>query len=97
VPLGGVETLKMTSGNSANANYYMLVPVPSSASITTFLSGTNTVLSFPTQAGFTYLVVYKNSLQDTNWKLLSVVAGDGTTKVVTDIVNNPQRFYRLVM
>lgn len=97
VTLGGVETLKMTSGNSANANFYMLVPVPSSANITTFLSGTNTVLSFPTQTGFTYLVVYKDSLADMNWKLLSIVTGDGTMKAVTDPVNNPQRFYKLAM
>jgi hypothetical protein len=97
VTLGGVETLKMTSGNSVNANFYMLVPVPSSANITTFLSSTNTVLSFPTQAGFTYLVVYKNNLQDVNWKLLSIVTGDGTIKAVTDTINSPQRFYKLVM
>ncbi len=97
VTLGGVETLKMTSGNSANANFYMLVPVPSSANITTFLSGTNAVLSFPTQTGFTYLVVYKDSLADMNWKLLSIVTGDGTMKAVTDPVNNPQRFYKLAM
>jgi beta-glucosidase len=97
VLLGGVETLKMTSGNNANANFYMLVPVPASTNITTFLSGTDTVLSFPTQAGFTYLVVYKNNLQDLYWKLLAIVAGDGTTKVVTDTINEPQRFYKLVM
>ena len=72
VPLGGVETFKLTSGNSVNANFYMLVPVPASTNITTFLSGTNTVLTFPTQAGFTYLVVYKNNLQDLYWKLLSI-------------------------
>jgi len=97
VSLGGVQTLKMTSGNNLNANFYMLVPVPASTNITTFLSGTNTVLSFPTQTGFTYLVVYKNDLTDSNWKLLSIVPGDGTTKILTDAITEPRRFYKLVM
>ena len=98
VPLEGVETLKMTSGNSVNANFYMLVPVPVSANISVSVnSSKSTVLSFPTQIGFRYLVVYKDSLNDANWKLLSIVTGDGTTKVVTDTVKNPQRFYMLVM
>jgi beta-glucosidase len=97
VPLGGVETFKMTSGNNVNANFYMLVPVPASTNITTFLSGTNTVLSFPTQVGFKYLVVYKTNLEDANWKLLSIVPGDGTTKILTDAITEPRRFYKLVM
>ncbi|HWY29609.1 MAG TPA: discoidin domain-containing protein, partial [Candidatus Acidoferrum sp.] len=98
VTLGGVETLKMTSGNSVNANFYMLVPVPGSTDISVKVNNAkNTVLSFPTQAGFKYLVVYKNSLEDVNWKLLSIVTGDGTIKSVTDPANNQQRFYKLVI
>lgn len=97
VSLGGVETLKMTSGNSANANFYMLVPVPLPTDITAILNGSNTVISFPTQVGFSYLVVYKDNLQDAYWKLLNIVTGDGTTKTVTDTINKPQRFYKVVM
>jgi hypothetical protein len=97
VSLGGVETLKMTSGNSANANFYMLVPVPPPTNITAFLNGSNNVISFPTQAGFSYLVVYKDNLEDAYWKLLSIVTGDGTTKTVTDTINNSQRFYKVVL
>jgi hypothetical protein len=95
--LGGVETFKMTSGNNANANFYMLVPAPASTNIIVSLNNTNTVISFPTQAGFTYLVVYKNDLTDVYWKLLNIVAGDGTTKIVTDSINKPRRFYKLAM
>jgi len=95
--LGGVETFKMTSGNSANANFYMLVPVPAPPDISAYLSGSNTVISFPTQSGFSYLLVYKNSLQDAYWRLLSIVAGDGIVKTVTDPMNQSQRFYRIVI
>ncbi|HMD52974.1 MAG TPA: hypothetical protein VKJ65_00285, partial [Phycisphaerae bacterium] len=97
VSLGGVETLKITSGNSLNANFYMLVPVPVLPNISVFLNGSNTVISLPTQAGFSYLVVYKNNLQDAHWKLLSVVTGDGTIKAVTDTINKSQCFYEVVM
>jgi beta-glucosidase len=97
VPLGGVETFKMTSGNSLNANFYMLVPVPSSPKISASMNGSNTVISVPTQAGFSYLVVYKNNLEDAYWKLLGIVTGDGTIKTVTDTVNKPQCFYQVVM
>jgi beta-glucosidase len=97
VSLGGVETLKITSGNSLNANFYMLVPVPVSPNISVFLDGSNTVISLPTQAGFSYLVVYKNNLQDAYWKLLSIVTGDGTIKTVTDTINKSQCFYEVVM
>ena len=95
--LGGVETLKMTSGNSANANFYMLVPVRRPRTLPCHRRSKNTVLSFPTQIGFAYLVLYKNNLTDASWKLLSIVTGDGTIKTVTDTANNPQRFYKLVM
>jgi beta-glucosidase len=97
VPLGGVETFKMTSGDSLNANFYMLVPVPVSPNISAFLNGSNTIISFPTQAGFSYLVVYKDNLQDANWKLLSIMSGDGTIKMVTDTKNKSQCFYKVVM
>jgi len=97
VSLGGVETLKMTSGNSANANFYMLVPVPVPTDITATLNGSNTVISFPTQVGFSYLVVYKDNLADVYWKLLNIVTGDGTTKTVTDTINKSQRFYKVVL
>lgn len=94
--LGGVETFKMTSGNTANANFYMLVPAPAPVDLAAFLSGTNTVIAFPTQAGFSYLVVYKDDLSDPYWKLFAIVAGDGTIKNVTDPANKSQRFYKVV-
>ncbi len=69
-----VETfaVKMTtSGNSVYANFYMLVPVTVSTNIYVYVNSSKiTVLSFPAQIGFKYLVVYKNNLNDANWKTL---------------------------
>jgi beta-glucosidase len=99
VPLGGVETLKMTSAVSGglNANFYMFLPVPTPPSLSASANNAHALLSFPTEAGFNYLVVYKNSLSDTYWKLLTVVDGDGTQKTFSDAPATTQRFYTLVV
>ncbi len=61
VSLGGTNTLQMTGDYKENANFFQLVPVaPQSVNLTASLSGTNVLLSFPTQAGFNYSIDYKN-------------------------------------
>jgi hypothetical protein len=95
VSLGGVETFKLTSDSSINANFYMLVPAPAPPRIAIISSNANPVLSFPTQTGFSYLVVYKDQLDDTYWKLLKLVVGDGADKYILDPVFKTQRFYKV--
>jgi hypothetical protein len=95
--LAGVQTLKMTSSNSLNANFYMFVPAPSAGKLTAALQQAVPEISFPTQAGFNYLVVYKNALTDQYWKALAVVNGDGTTKIVGNLAGGAQRFYQVVV
>jgi hypothetical protein len=94
VSLGGVQTLKLTSGNNLNVNFVMFAPslsVPLTASI----SGANIQLQFPTQAGHNYTVVYKSTLTGGTWLTLTTVPGDGTVKTVNDPVGAGPRFYRL--
>ncbi len=58
--------------------------------------GNSFLVSFQTEPGRTYTVQYVDSLEALNWHNLPSVAGDGTTKTVTDSAPNvPQRFYRL--
>jgi len=95
IPLGGVETFKMTSAGSVNANFYMLVPAPAAPKIAIVSSNSNPVLSFQTESGFSYLVVYKDELGDAFWKLLTIVVGDGTDKIILDPVFKTQRFYKV--
>jgi len=97
VQLGGVGTLKMTSGDSLNANYYMFVPVPSRTLISITLGPGGPLLSFPTQPGFNYMLVYKNNLSDRYWKFLSVASGDGTIKTLADASTASERFYAIVV
>lgn len=57
-----------------------------------FWDGTNIQISFPTQAGVSYQVLYKEQAGDT-WTPLQTVPGDGTTKSVADPASGPLRFY----
>jgi hypothetical protein len=97
VPLGGVETLKITSGNDLNANFYMFVPVPAQMTLAASLIDSNPVLSFPTQPDFNYMVVYKNDLSESYWKLLAILSGDGTTQTFADLPGATARFYAIVV
>ncbi len=62
----------------------------------TLASGTNINLFFPTLAGLTYVVEYKNSLSQTSWTTLSTVPGTGSNGVVLDQGPLPSsRYYRV--
>jgi len=53
----------------------------------------NIQLSFATQAGVSYQVLYKTQTSDANWISIQTVGGDGTTKSVSYPATAPQRFY----
>ncbi|MDB6112689.1 MAG: hypothetical protein JWR69_4439 [Pedosphaera sp.] len=93
--LGGTNTFRMTADGNENANFYMLVPLAAPVSLTATPSGSNILVSFPTVAGFSYTVSYKNQLSDPNWTPLSTVAGNGSVKSVSDGLTQASRFYRL--
>ncbi|HEY4414650.1 MAG TPA: hypothetical protein VGO57_03075 [Verrucomicrobiae bacterium] len=98
ITLGGQATLKLTSGGNLNANYYMLVPAPATAnffSATVAINNQQPAVSFPTQNGFTYTLVYKNDLTDTGWSTVTSVPGDGSVKTLTDTTATgvAHRFY----
>ena len=88
----------MTGDYNENVNYFELVQVAQSVSLTASVSGTNVLLSFPTQGGASYTVYYKNNLTDLTWTQLgSPVTGNGSIMSVTDALNGSQRFYRLLI
>jgi beta-glucanase (GH16 family) len=55
--------------------------------------GSDVELSFETQAGLMYEVLYKTDLTEPSWNLLQDVEGDGTTKSVYDPVSSSAGFY----
>jgi len=68
---------------------FLKIPVTLTPSIT----NGNIRLSFATQIGVDYQILYKNRLTDTVWQTLTTVSGDGTVKTVTDPLGTGQRFY----
>ena len=52
--------------------------------------------SVATVSGKSYLLEFKSALSNASWSVLPSVAGDGTTKVLTDpSATDPRRFYRV--
>jgi hypothetical protein len=100
ISLGGVETVRATSGNNVNAHFFMFVPTVSPVQITASISGSNILLKFPTRIGSTYTVLFNSTLNGGTWQTLpsgNGIPGDGTVKTVTDAVGvgQTQRFYKL--
>ena len=54
-------------------------------------------VTVPTRSGRVYRLEYKNSLSDSNWFALPLVAGTGQARVLTDpsATNVQRRFYRV--
>ena len=66
-----------------------VVPVTLSAA----LDGENFEISFLTQNGVSYEVVYKNSLTNSSWNVIETIVGDGTTNTVSYPATAPVRTY----
>jgi hypothetical protein len=92
---GGIDTLQVTSGSPqyCNLEFFMLVPVPPRFILTPSLVSGQLNLSFPTESGFTYTILYKSSLQAPLWIPVDTVTGDGTVHVVTESLGSAAGFY----
>lgn len=105
VTLGGVSTLTASTDGNANANFFMLVPTnsvslpPDAVSMSALVSSdrSHLVLSFPTQAGCNYQVLYKTNLTDSTWLPLSTIPGNGGTESFTNSIGDDSRFFRLLI
>ena len=58
-------------------------------------AGADIEISFETQAGVNYDVVYKTNLTDPSWTFLENVVGDGNAMSVYDAIASPAVFYRV--
>jgi uncharacterized membrane protein len=78
---------------------FLLSPVtsPSPFSLAITRSGTNVVVSFPTETGFDYDLRFQTSLTDTNWNLLATIPGNGAARSLTDPATNAARVYRVIV
>ena len=95
--LSGTNTFQMAADGQEHVNYFML-EAANPVTLTASISGTNILLSFPTQTGFNYSLSYKNNLTDPSWTPLGgSVAGNGMIQTMTDGISQSHRFYRLTI
>ncbi len=97
---GTIKTLRVTTDNgSYNANFYILIPTytpPSSVPLNAAVITGGFQISFPTQAGYHYQVVYKTNLTDAAWLPLGTsLNGNGSVQSVGDPSGGGSRFYRV--
>jgi hypothetical protein len=113
VVIFGGQTANVTEGRYPDAGGLRLImPTPSPMSpnilppatqaptITTFSTQANETfqLEFPTEAGHTYRVEYKDNLADPIWLPLGTDHfATGTTHIIEDTSTSSQRFYRVRM
>jgi len=93
---GGLETLQVTSGSPqyCNMEFFMLVPAPPPFTLTPSLVSGHLNLSFPTESGLTYTILYKSSLTAPTWiPVGSPIIGTGSVTNVTETLNGTQGFY----
>jgi hypothetical protein len=98
----GLTTLQLggslvNTEQEVNVNFLILAPASSSSfTITASVGGGNITVSFPTQNGSNYQVLYKNKLTDASWiPLGSPIAGNGAVKSASDTIAGSTRFYRV--
>jgi major membrane immunogen (membrane-anchored lipoprotein) len=85
----------------SNVNFYVR-PVPAAQTNLCLpapvFNGSELVFSAPTIAGVTYILEYKDSLADSQWKAAQTITGTGNSIVLADAASGgPSRFYRLRM
>jgi hypothetical protein len=93
---GGIETLQVTSESAqlCNVEFFMLVPVPPAFTVTPSLVSGHLNLSFPTESGLTYTILYKSSLAASSWTPAgSPITGSGSVTNVTETLTGTEGFY----
>jgi hypothetical protein len=84
-------TYHADSGGSVYADSGSLRLVSTTVSVG--LTNGSVQVSFPTLAGPTYQVLYKDSLGEASWHVLKTVAGDGARQTVSDPASKQERYY----
>lgn len=80
-------------------NYLMFVPLPALPQpfglVNPHRDGTTFNVSFPTETGFIYTLLYKNTLSDSTWVTGASVAGNGSVRTLSDASTEAARIYRV--
>jgi len=74
----------------------MLVATAPSPKITARVVGNNVTVSFATQSGYSYQLLYKNKLTDASWTAVGgSISGNGSVQSASDTWVAGGRFYEV--
>jgi hypothetical protein len=100
VPLGGKATLRVTSGNNLNTEFFMLVPAvaaPLQLQLAAVRVGNQIQISLPTLSGTSYTLMYSASLTAPHWTAVgSPLPGNGAVQSFTQATSGSQGYYQVV-
>lgn len=98
----GIYTVALTAANSAGTNTltrtnFVVVPPGAELLLTNVaLVGADFQFTFPTVPGFTYVVQFKDELNEPEWQPWQTNVGDGLLKtVIVPATSPPERYFRL--
>lgn len=101
----GEKTFRLTMGGpqqdftrfALQINYLLFVPVPIPPVVLVNPGriGNTFSVSFASESGVTYTLLYKNSLSDESWIGSSSTTGDDTIKTLTDASGETARYYQV--
>lgn len=97
VAAGAFSNLVVITSTGGNASYGVIGRAADAPRLVVLpAGGTDFTFAFDTVPGLTYVVQFKDSLDDLDWQPAQSVPGDGTRKTITQGVSAPaQGFYRL--
>jgi hypothetical protein len=96
ISLAGKATLKVTSGNNINSEFFMLTVAPPQVILTPTIVSGQLHITFPTQLGHSYQVLYSPSLSPSSWTPSGApITGDGSVHSVNESVGGQQGYYRV--
>jgi len=94
----GSYSVIITNGSGSVTSAPAVLFVMNAAPVISLAGTTNNLLgiSFATQNGLKYSVVYKNALTDANWQQLTNVVGNGNTVTIyVSTTDSVMRYFRL--
>jgi len=96
---GSAQVLRLggTTGNEVNVNFLMLVVTTPSPTLTATVGGGNVTVSFPTQTGYSYQLLYKNNLTDATWTPLNapILGNNAVQSESVPMAGHSYRFFRV--
>jgi fibronectin type 3 domain-containing protein len=96
VSLGGLATLRVTSGGNIDPEFYMLTPTTTPIQLTAALAGNQIKIAIPTLIGHSYTLLSTTNLNTQIWTQVgSAIVGNGAVQTVSEPATGQQAYYQV--